>query len=129
MKTSRFANIQRIKVPLSISLYPPKWYAGPQFKDLAPPWKLIEGAHKGMSKEMYTREFHELVLAKLDPRAVYDDLVAQHGDEVTLLCFENLEKPGEYCHRRIVAEWFQDNLQIMVPELEPVPTIRSTLSW
>lgn len=129
MKTSRFANIRNIKVPLSISQHPPKWYEGPQFKVLAPPWSLVEMAHKGLSKELYTQEFHRVVLADLDPREVYDALVDEYTDDVTLLCFEKIENPGDYCHRRIVAEWFQDNLKVLVPEWEPPPKIRSTLSW
>ena len=129
MKTSYFSNIQNIQAPLSISQYPPKWYGGPQFKVLAPPWALVNMAHKGLSHELYSKEFHRLVLANLDPREVYDAIAAEHGDDVTLMCFEKLESPGDFCHRRMVADWFQDNLKIEVPEWQPKPKLKSTLSF
>jgi hypothetical protein len=46
----------------------------------------------------------------LDPRKVYDEL----GDNAVLLCFCD---PNEYCHRRLVAEWLEFHLGVLVPEL------------
>lgn len=36
-----------------------------------------------------------------------------------LLCYENLEKPGEWCHRRVFAAWWQQRTGAEVPELHP----------
>lgn len=116
MKTSYFSNIRNIKLPLSISQHPPKWYSGPQLKLLAPPWELVKKAHSGMSADEYAAEFHRLVLARLDAREVYDAIVAEHTDDIVLLCFEKLESPGDFCHRRLVAEWFERELGVEVPE-------------
>ena len=129
MQTSYFSNIRNIQAPLSISQYPPKWYVGAQFKVLAPPWALVDMAHKGLSRELYTKEFHRLVLADLDPREVYDAIVAEYTENVTLMCFEKLENPGDFCHRRIVAEWFEKQLDIKVPEWKRAATIKSTFSF
>jgi uncharacterized protein (DUF488 family) len=49
-------------------------------------------------------------LSKLDPQKVFSDL----GQDAILLCWE---KPGEDCHRRLVAEWLEGLLGIKVPEL------------
>jgi uncharacterized protein (DUF488 family) len=49
------------------------------------------------------------VLGKLDPAKVLDDL----GGGAILMCWE---KPGEDCHRRLVAEWLEKHLSIKVPE-------------
>lgn len=38
-----------------------------------------------------------------------------YGPDVVLLCYE---KPGQFCHRRLVAEWFEQELGLVVPELE-----------
>jgi hypothetical protein len=38
---------------------------------------------------------------------------------VVLLCFEDLTKPGEWCHRRIAAAWLEEQSGIEIPELEP----------
>lgn len=129
MKTSYFSNIRNIRVPLSISQHPPKWYTGPEYKVLAPPWKLVEQAHKGMSREDYTDAFYVQVLQNLDPRAEYDLLTQKFSDDVTLMCFEKLENPGDFCHRRIVADWFEISLGVKVLEWVRPPTIKSTLEF
>lgn len=56
-------------------------------------------------------------LNSLDPHRVWDELhQLAAGAEPVLLCWE---KPGENCHRRLVAEWFERMLGYEVPELNP----------
>jgi len=50
-------------------------------------------------------------LAKLDPGEVYAEL----GEGVILLFWA---RPGDFCHRHLVAEWFEEMLGAPVPELE-----------
>lgn len=57
-------------------------------------------------------------LAALDPQTCWDDLHALVSVEPVLLCYE---KPGELCHRRYVAEWFERHLLMVVPEAPPWP--------
>lgn len=129
MKTSYFGNIRNIECPLSISQHPPKWYTGAWNKILAPPWELVDSAQRGMSAEEYSVEFHRIVLDRLCAKTIYDELVSKHTENVVLLCFEKLEKPGDFCHRRLVANWFEVNLCVEVPEWKPRPTVRTTLSF
>jgi uncharacterized protein (DUF488 family) len=56
------------------------------------------------------RAAYQKILDRLDPRKVYDEL----GEDAILLCWE---KPGEFCHRRLVAEWIEAHLGVKVPEL------------
>lgn len=35
---------------------------------------------------------------------------------VALLCFENVAQ-GEFCHRRVLAEWLEERAELAVPEL------------
>ena len=62
-----------------------------------------------ISKEAYTQRYYNETLSRLDPQKVYNDL-----DGKILLCHE---PPGEFCHRRLVARWLEDSLNIEVPEL------------
>lgn len=41
------------------------------------------------------------------------------GKPLVLLCFEKLEAPGEFCHRRIFAGWYRSKTGQEVPELPP----------
>jgi hypothetical protein len=62
-----------------------------------------------MTKPEYDARIAE-ILAKLDPAEIYQTL----GENAVLLCWE---KPGDACHRRLVAEWFERCLGVEVPEL------------
>lgn len=42
-----------------------------------------------------------------------------NNDRLTLLCFEDLTKPGLRCHRRLFAAWWEERTGESVPELEP----------
>jgi hypothetical protein len=38
---------------------------------------------------------------------------------LVLMCFENLAKPDQFCHRTVFAEWWRDQSGQPVPELGP----------
>lgn len=114
MYTSYFRQIDNIKNPLSICGKAPHWYVGPEFKRLAPKYWFFEKYKKGeFNEEQYTYHFKKDVLEPLNCQRLYTYLVNMYGDDVTLLCYE---KPGDFCHRHIVSEWFETNLNITVNE-------------
>lgn len=120
MKTSYFANIKNLGgnlVPISISAMTPSWVSVSEYKKLAPTFDiLMKYKQEGRDKEEYVRRFNEEVLSKLDPQETYDELICSNiGYEPVLLCYE---RPGEFCHRRLVAKWFEDNLKIKVEEFK-----------
>lgn len=96
-----------------ISTSSPKWFLLPlrSYPKLYPGWELVGGYKQGKISEAQSRErYYAGILATLDPQKVFDDL----GEDAILLCWE---KPGTFCHRRIVAEWLEDRLKIQVDEL------------
>jgi hypothetical protein len=84
--------------------------------------RLTPGAWFNSVSEARYRELYALQLAALDPAAVVRDLeaLAGSGVEPVLLCYE---KPPftttNWCHRRMVAEWFKTTIGLDVPELDP----------
>ena len=116
MRTSYFARLKDISNPVSICGKAPDWYHGPQFKVLAPKYDFFMAYKLGeIDAAGYTEAFNRLVLAPLDPYDTYSHIIDTWGLRVTLLCYE---KPGEFCHRRLVAKWFEDNLVgTHIPEL------------
>ena len=111
MKTSNF-KIYKGDQGVAICLYPPLDWFGAQFPALEPPRSLFfaRKADQIDDKE-YERQYREQVLKKLNPREVYETLRGQ-----VLLCGET---PGEFCHRRIVADWIKEELGYDVPEWQP----------
>jgi hypothetical protein len=90
-----------------------------------------------VSNEEYLRRYNEEILAKLDPKETYyrlGDMAAPH--EPVLLCYEvppftaigglpeaDAENGKQnWCHRRIVANFFQDALGIAVEEMDIDPS-------
>jgi len=112
MKTSYFANKTAASDPqaFSISRWPPRWWGSRRrYIALAPSADLLKRSKAGLPWLDYVEEYKRVVLANLDPAKVYADL-----SDAILLCWE---RPGEDCHRRLVAEWIESSLGVKVPEM------------
>ena len=119
MFTSNFHNLAAIKPPLypvAISRGSPRWMKGGWLQHVQP--GIVGRVDKRLaptaaalkaSNDEYDRAFNE-ILRGLDPRKVYDEL----GENAVLLCFCS---HGRFCHRRVVGEWFEFHLGVVVPEL------------
>ena len=85
------------------------WWKGNKCNELAPTsqilswWKnLTPEEQKTIAKQnIYKKLYYRDVLSKLNVHEMYKKL-----DGKVLLCFE---KDGDFCHRHIVAEWFNFN--------------------
>jgi len=104
--TSSFGNLKNLLHlnPVGIARGIPKWYRGRNDRRLAPSWGMLK-----MSKRDYDRLMFA-ILEQLAPEQIADDL----GDRAVMLCWE---PPGIRCHRRLVAEWLESALDIVVPEV------------
>ncbi len=111
MQTSNFTRSGSHPKAVAISRSQPRGWTGRIFEPLAPSWRLVQEAKSGaIDDDEYIRRYREEVLSKLDPGRVYADL----GDDAILLCWE---RPGAFCHRRLVAEWLEEKLRVSVPEV------------
>ena len=106
IQTSYYQKSGSLPNAVGISQGVPKWYTGALYKKLAPPWEIVKIENEATFRRLY----HEKVLSKLNPVHVADDLEGK-----VLLCWE---LSGQFCHRRLVAEWLEKNLLIEVPELD-----------
>lgn len=100
-------NIKKI----GIVRIPPKWIDIQNYNKLAPSYGLLklEEVTQGKWAELFLTE-----LSKLDPQEVLKDLEKlSEGKDIVLLCYE---KPGEFCHRHIVADWLGMELGIKINE-------------
>ncbi len=70
-------------------------------------------------------EFADLYAQLLERRVVVEffaerfTLIAADAgvDDLVLLCFEDIRKPGLFCHRRVFAEWWRAQTGQVVDEL------------
>lgn len=128
--TSYFAKLKSLPeniIPISICAKAPDWYKGLQYKKLAPKYDFFMEWKKNHDNDYYIKCFNEQVLNKLDYFHVYDDLYdlaeefvntlpeddirKQHQNlgfpyVIALICYE---KPSDFCHRHLIADWFNKN--------------------
>ncbi len=122
MKTGCLFTAQRRgRIAISLSL-PPFLRDMPRYCQLAPPgW--MNGRFEG-DPAKWQRCFRKAVLDKLDAAEVWAELHELAGDDEPILCcWERLDgtKPGEWCHRTLVAEWLNEKLGHEVTEIPPKP--------
>lgn len=91
-------------------------YDGLSFSALAPKKSFWNIWHNNIgvipvmeNNHFYIESYYRQVLKSMDPQAIYT-----HLNNSILLCYE---EPNEFCHRHIVAAWFELLLNIHVPEV------------
>lgn len=90
-------------------------WPGLRYTKLAPRKSFFLEWKQNHDNDFYIRHFNDEVLSALTQdqvRRELADLVGGEDKTVVLLCYE---RPGEFCHRHLVAKWLGD-----VEEWEPV---------
>lgn len=113
--TSYFAKAGTLRkagiVPIGVALWPPRFFRGISMKQVAPRRYMLDDR---LTDEEYIRMYRSDVLRFVDARSFIRQLEeAGHGMDVALCCFE---KPGDFCHRHILAQWIREQTGIEVSE-------------
>lgn len=129
--TSYFDNLKNLPenvIPVAICGKAPDWYEGIQYKKLAPKWEFFKVWKENHDNKYYEKCFSEQVLDKLDSLDVVTEIYELLSDllseeqknilemvncpawenpyiHIALICYE---KPDEFCHRHLVADWFNE---------------------
>lgn len=117
--TSYFAKLKSLPnniIPISICAKVPSWYEGLQYKKLAPKYDFFMKWKENHDNDYYIKCFNEQVLNKLNVLTVIkdlidlipQDLISEHGLNKTI-CLVCYEKPSDFCHRHLVADWLNKN--------------------
>ena len=96
-------------IPISICAKAPEWYKGIQFKGLAPKYGFFSKWKQTHDNDYYIRHYYNEVLWGYDPHNLVKFLEAYRPDptyHIALVCYE---KPGNFCHRHLVAEWLRNH--------------------
>ena len=114
--TSYFAKIKELErnniIPISICGKAPDWYKGLQYKKLAPKYGFFMEWKKNHDNDYYIEHFQSEVLDQLNATEVILDFSRlSYGfnvgeNDIALICYE---KPSDFCHRHLVAEWLKQN--------------------
>lgn len=115
-------NLPKNIIPISICGKAPTWYDGLQYKKLAPKYGFFQEWKRTHDDAFYIEHFNAEVLARLTALQVVTELQYMLPDQikvrmetpfyvnpdwhVALVCYE---KPADFCHRHLVAEWLYEN--------------------
>jgi hypothetical protein len=115
MKTASFFTYQG-PGRISIARYAPRGISGFRIYHQLAPTRAMLKMEYAEYRELYFRD----ILGPLDPEQVWRDLhQLVHPHEPVLLCWEHPPlTEANWCHRRMVAEWFKDHLGPEVLELK-----------
>lgn len=116
MYTSYYANVKNLPesiIPISIAGKAPEGYKGLEYKRLAPKYGFFSEWKKSGDNEYYIKCFKEQVLKPLNIFEVLGELAQLRNSieggsnkKICLICYE---KPDDFCHRHLVAEWLRSN--------------------
>lgn len=115
--TSYFGQLRNLPdtmVPIAICGGIPNWYSGLWYRKLAPKYKFFMEWKENHDNEYYIKCFNEQVLNGLNAvdivTELYQLMLANDIDSkeknICLLCYE---KPEDFCHRHLVADWLTKN--------------------
>jgi len=133
--TSRYQNkalAQREDlVKVGISIGHPRWPLGykVEYIDfLCPRYWMLRGVKDGILTHDAFRVAYLDQLEKVGFEAVRQAIGSiserNGGRDVVLLCYEDLDKPDAYCHRRYLGEWIAEKAGVALPAELPTPTLR-----
>jgi hypothetical protein len=104
-------------IRVSISLGFPHWEKPmPRLLNLAPTPQILSVKDEQQYKVLYMRLLESIgIVTILDAIASvtpHDSL----NTNVAFLCYESLLKPGQFCHRRMLAEYVERHSSLKIPE-------------
>ncbi len=108
--TTYFAKLRKLPetiTPIAICGGLPKFYTGLSYKKLAPKWEFFKVWKETHDNNYYIENYDKLVLNDLSAKEVVKELRSMADTkDIVLVCYE---KPSDFCHRHLVANWLKDN--------------------
>jgi hypothetical protein len=122
--TSYFAKSAKLReagiFPIGIALRPPAYFNGVTLGIVAPKGRMLRNY---TTEERYTEQYHNEVLRYVDPQGFLKELERiGRGQDVALCCFE---KPGDFCHRHLLAAWLTERTGVEIVEFGVSQTVKS----
>lgn len=120
--TSYFANKKNLDKAgikcVGICALPPAWFDGPNYASVAPSKDMLFQMKKEPDEVRYKQRYYDEILCafRFHPEYLINGLASISGPEhsdIALCCFE---KPGDFCHRHLLAEWITERTGIEVTE-------------
>ena len=101
---------------ISISRFPPKFYDGKKAFGLAPSESILNRYKTNqINEDEYTKEYIEYLESRREELVPYLTKLYNSDKKYVFLCYE---KAGDFCHRRILADWFKEKTGFECTEID-----------
>ena len=91
-------------LPVAICRKIPKGYNGNIYAKLCPSKGALALYRETQDEFAMKRHFYEETLSQLNAREIAEYLQSLNPEgDIVLICYE---KPGDFCHRHLVSDWF-----------------------
>lgn len=123
--TSYFGNINNLIknniIPIGVCCYPPNDFKGVNLTSIAPTPDILNNCRSN-HQEFRKRYKAEVLSIFKDPNLFIDRLrFITDNKDCALCCFE---KPDEFCHRHLIADWLNETLNLDVHEYSKTNEIK-----
>lgn len=115
--------------PVGISIGTPKFPLGYDLRE-----QCYALAPKGFMLKMEYEPYREAYFQKLEDIGVdkiirivqrLDAKAQEEGKDLVLLCYEDIRKPENWCHRTLFAEWWQSKTGEVIAELAEADPLKA----
>lgn len=114
--TSYFGNMKRLSaagiMPIGIARWKPRFYNGVNMFSVAPTRYMLSDA---CGQEEYIKLYNEILRSRGAQNILNEIESIAKGRNVALLCYE---KPGDFCHRHLLADFLNKELGLNISEYE-----------
>lgn len=105
---------------VGICAIPPVFFKGPNFIIVAPTKDILFEYKNIGDKSLYIKRYNDEVLSifkNAEQWKIFIDRLESisHGKDVALLCYE---KPGDFCHRHLLADKINEVLGLNITEFQ-----------
>lgn len=119
--TSRFSNPELINgnytvvgMVRGLPRYKLKYKLAGNIIDIAPSRELFDIYDRDLFTPPYMENLDKIGLERISQKL---EKYTAMGKDVVLCCYEDVRKPGEWCHRLVFAEWWLKRTGQTIPEL------------
>ena len=126
--TSRFSNKELetgkytvVGIVRSMPKFTVKYQISGNIMQIAPPRYLWNENNRERFREPYFRHLEKSGYSVIE--AIINRYI-QFGKDIVFCCYEDVRKPGEWCHRLVFAEWWYEKTGVRIEELRdssPIP--------
>ena len=133
--TSRFPNKELssgkytvVGIVRGLPKFPLKYELAGNIIDIAPPGWLFNVNEREAFSVPYMAHLDHIGVARIEAQLKKYRVM---GKDIVLCCYEDVRKPGEWCHRQVFASWWLKRTGEAIPELKdssPIKSIQSGIS-